>query len=120
MSKILEKVVYKQPDEYLSIHNIYDTFQSVFRANHSTETALISVIIDLKINSDSQRISILVFLDLTAAFDTDRDILIQRLHDSVGLACPVLFWFSSYLKDRSFYVSVGSFKSTEISGVPQG
>ncbi len=67
---------------------------------------------------------ILVLLDLTAAFDTaDHDILIQRLHVSVDLVGPALNWFSSYLKERSFYVSIGSFKSPEtkiFSEVPHG
>lgn len=41
------------------------------------ETAPAKVISDLQINSDSQRVAVLLVLDLTAAFDTvDRDILI--------------------------------------------
>lgn len=39
------------------------------------KTALIRVISDLKTNSDSKRLSILVMLDLTAAF-ADHDLLI--------------------------------------------
>lgn len=49
-----------------------------------------------KIKSDSERTLIWGFLDLTAAVDTvDHDILIQRLHVSVGLALPVLNCFLS-------------------------
>lgn len=47
-----------------------------------------------KIKSDSQRTLILASLDLTAAIDAVvHDILIQRLHISVGLAVAVS-WFS--------------------------
>lgn len=75
--KIFKKNVYKQPDECLSNHSIYDEYQSGFRSNHSTEAAPAKVINDLQINSDSQRVAVLLLLDLTAAFDTaDRDILI--------------------------------------------
>uniref|UniRef100_A0A3B4TS26 Uncharacterized protein n=1 Tax=Seriola dumerili TaxID=41447 RepID=A0A3B4TS26_SERDU len=61
-----------------------------------------------------QNAPILPLLNLTAAFNTDdHDILIQRLHVSVSTAGPILNWFSSYLKDRSFNVSIGSFRSAE-------
>ncbi len=121
LSKIPEKVVYRQLDTYLSTHNIYDTYQSGFRAKHSTETALVRVINDLEINSDSKKSSVLVLLDLTAAFYTvDHDILIHRLHDSVSLRGSVLNWFSSYLKDRTFHVAIGNFKSAEMKKIPLG
>lgn len=90
LSQILEKVIYKHPHKYPSTNNIYDTYQSGFRANRSTETALIRVVSDLNNNSGSNRICILVLLDLIAAFDTvDNNILIQRLHDSFVLDGPL-------------------------------
>ena len=44
ISKILEKVVFKQLIHYLEINNIIDPFQSAYRPNHSTETCLNHVI----------------------------------------------------------------------------
>ena len=122
--KILEKIVFNQLNEFLSANGVLDCFQSGFRKNHSTETALVKVLNDLWINSDLKMLSILVLLDLSAAFDTvDHDILIKRLENLVGLSGPVLEWFRTYLIGREFYVSIGDHRSkTSIMtcGVPQG
>uniref|UniRef100_A0A8C6K7Z1 Reverse transcriptase domain-containing protein n=1 Tax=Nothobranchius furzeri TaxID=105023 RepID=A0A8C6K7Z1_NOTFU len=90
----------------------------------STETALLRVSNDLLTHSDAGDCSVLVLLDLTAAFGTvDHHLLLERLGDWVGLSGSALEWFSSYLSERSFSVAVSKFRSSTISlthGVPQG
>ena len=124
ISKIIEKVVYKQLSNFLSSNGLFDKFQSGFRPNHSTETALIRVINDIRLNTDSGKVSVLVLLDLSAAFDTvDHTILLNRLETWVGLDGMVLKWFRSYLEERSYFVTIGSFESDRLAmtcGVPQG
>ncbi len=52
-------------------------FNLVLQAHHSTETVLIKIINDIRLNYDSGKISVLVLLDLSAAFDTvDHNVLI--------------------------------------------
>ncbi len=98
--------------------------QSGFRVHHSTETALIKIINDIRFNSDSGKISVLVLLDLSAAFDiVDHNILLERLENWVGLSGMALKWFRSYIEGRGYYVSIGEHKSKWTSmtcGVPQG
>lgn len=60
--------------------------QSAYRRGHSTETALVRVSNDILCAMDRQEVVILVLLDLSSAFDTiDHTILIQRLHDRLGI-----------------------------------
>lgn len=123
-SKILEKVVAKQLTAVLTAHNLLDKFQSDFRQKHSTETALLRVSNDIMMSSDVGECSVLVLLDLSAAFDTvDHSILLERLRQWVGVPGSALDWFSSYLSDRSFSVSLGPYMSETAAlscGVPQG
>ncbi len=112
IGKIIEKVVFKQLNNYLNSNGYLDNFQSGFRPHHSTETALIKIIFYIHFNSYSSKISVLL-LDLSAAFDTvDHSILLERLENWVGLSGMVLKWFRSYLEGRGYYGSIGEHKSS--------
>ena len=124
LSKILEKVVSSQLYSFLEKNGICEDFQSGFRPYHSTETALLRVTNDLLLSSDRGCISLLVLLDLSAAFDTiDHTILLHRLEHFVGINGSALAWFKSYLYDRHQFVAVNeevSYRSQVQYGVPQG
>ena len=101
ISKILEKVVLTQLQKHLSENDLLEIRQSAYRKNHSTETALLSVVDGLLRNADDRLVSVLALLDLSAAFDTlDHPILLQRLETTFGISGTVLHWFASYLEGR--------------------
>ena len=81
-------------------------------------------VVNLFLSPNKGNISVLVLLDLSSAFDTiDHPILVHRLHTDLGFTDAILQWFSSYLTDRTHYVSLSSHCSalTHVhSGVPQG
>ncbi len=123
-SKVLEKVVFTQLQPFLERNSVLKVFQSGFRANHSTESALLKVYNDILLTVDSGVSAIIVLLDLSAAFDTvDHTILVSRLEQYARIQGVALQWFKSYLSNRSFAVNVGEFLSTSVPltcGVPQG
>ncbi len=104
LAKILERVVALQLHNHLIVNNLFEPLQSGFRKFHSTETALVKVTNDLLLASDSGSLSILILLDLSAAFDTVNHIrLLNRLENVFGVSETVLTWFRSYLTDRQQY-----------------
>ncbi len=120
MSKNLEKVVSAQ----LCCSLLKIKKMKGFRSRHSTETALVKITNDLLLASDQACISLLVLLDLSAAFDTiDHDILIDWLQNYTGIQGQALIWFRSYLSDRYHFVYLNG-EASQLSpvkyGVPQG
>ncbi|KAF4080801.1 hypothetical protein AMELA_G00175420 [Ameiurus melas] len=106
-----------------SHNNLLDTKQSGFKSNHSMETALLSVTEALRLARATSRSSVLILLDLSAAFDTvNHQILLSTL-SNLGITGMILCWVESYLSDRSFKVSwSGGISETQqlTTGVPQG
>uniref|UniRef100_A0A8P4GUB4 Reverse transcriptase domain-containing protein n=1 Tax=Dicentrarchus labrax TaxID=13489 RepID=A0A8P4GUB4_DICLA len=123
LSKILGKTVASQIHSHLTHNNLYEQFQSGFRPLHSTESALIKITNDLLLAADSGLLTILILLDLSAAFDTiSHTILLNRLI-SIGISHTALDWFNSYLSGRTQFIQLQSFSSHQspvTTGVPQG
>ena len=108
---------------YLDDHGINDTFQGAYRPNHSTETALVKIFIDILLSLGTGKKVVLCLWDLSAAFDTMKHVvLIDRLRD-IGLQDKALEWFQSYLSDRRISVKrkehVSELQVVKY-GVPQG
>ncbi len=123
IAKTLERALFNQVSAFLTQNNLLDSNQSGFRSGHSTETALLSVVEALRLASADSKSSILILLDLSAAFDkVNHQILLSALL-AKGISGTVLQWFESYLSDRSFKVSWrGEVSELQhlTTGVPQG
>ena len=67
VSKLIERAVFNQTYDHLVRSGLYPLLQSAYRKYHSTETALVKVANDILLNMNSQRVTLLVLLDLSAA-----------------------------------------------------
>ena len=102
ISKLTERAVINQTYDHRVRLGLYPLLQSAYRQYHSTETALVKVANDILLDMNSQRVTLLVLLDLSAAFDTvDHEILLRRLTTSFSIRGKALEWFSSYFSGRS-------------------
>ena len=104
VSKLFEKIVFRQLYKYLPENKILFTSQYGFREFHSTELAALELVDRVSQYLDCGKISISVFLDMSKAFDTlDHNILIDKLK-FYGLTNTPLNWFRSYSYGRQQYV----------------
>ena len=124
IGKMLERLAQYQLRQHISTSPNYNTSQSAYRALHSTETAMTKVVNDLLTAVDSGKPTVLLSLDISAAFDMlDHDRLLNRATELFGLSGQVINWLESYLTGRTSYVSIGNRRSSTVNcttGVPQG
>lgn len=100
ISKIFERHIANQVQDYFHSTNIIHTKQSGFRKNHSCCTALTSLIDAWVKDIDSGKIVGAVFLDLRKAFDlVDHEILLHKLNLYHFSENSIKF-FKSYLSNR--------------------
>ena len=99
LSKLIERVVADRLDEHLRANNLYIDNQFGYRKGHSTESLLTKLLNNLLLSCDENMPSILILLDLSAAFDTvDHDLLLRILENIIGINASALHWFASSLK----------------------
>jgi hypothetical protein len=124
ISKLLERLFLARFQPHVVGSHNFNNLQSAYRPHHSTETALLLTLDSIYTAADKSQPTLLVSLDLSAAFDTiDHSVLLSRLNTSFGVCGATLAWLTSYLSGRSQVVRIGSSTSSTVTldlGVPQG
>ena len=124
ISKLVEGAATQQIQQHLCQNSLFPPMQSAYRQFHSTETALLRIKNDLLMAMDRQKVTLLILLDLSAAFDTIvHDILVDKLRNCFGIDGTVLAWIKSYLNDRQQQIKIDDVVSDSFNvshGVPQG
>jgi hypothetical protein len=124
ISKVVERAVALQLNEYLLSNGLPPRCQLAYRKKHSTETAMLCVMSDFLTAADERKVTLLGLLDMSAAFDcVDHNILLRRLQLRFGMAGDVINWFSSFLTGRTQQVVCNETMSAiqpVLFGVPQG
>lgn len=123
VSKIIERHVFNAFYDYLSNNKLITNCQSGFRPKHSCETALNSLVDRWLKHIDDGKLTGVLFIDLSKAFDTvNHNVLLYKLK-AFGICENSLLWFKSYLCNRKQCVGWNGIlsKSQNITiGIPQG
>ena len=126
---MIERAVCNQITKYVGTTRMAEKFQSMSKASHSTETALIKVKDDILRATNNQSVTCLILLNLSVAFDTvSHPLLLNRLQHCFSIQGTVLKWIENYMLDHSQRVSledsnnraVTLYHTTLKQGVPKG
>ena len=123
LSKIFERAVYNQLYEYFKNNNYFYKNQYGFRDEHSTELAANELIDRILGDLDKKRNPIVVYMDLSKAFDTLNHMILLKKLKYYGVNGTELEWFKNYISNRKQYVEIAGHQSSLANittGVPQG
>ncbi len=106
ISKIFEKVIFKQIYKYFQDQHLFYNAQYGFRTEHSSEYIVLELIDRIITEMDNDKIPFSIFLDLSKTFDPlDHTILLDKMK-YYGIDGAVHRLCESYLKDRKQYVDI--------------
>lgn len=122
-AKIFEKIIFNQLSKFIIQNNILSPYQSGFRPNFSTTTALLKFTNDVFSVFHKGQLTGAIFNDLSKAFDmVDHYILLDNIY-AIGFNQSAMLWFNSYLHNRpqcvAFQGSLSDYLLVD-KGVPQG
>ena len=123
ISKVTEKVIHNQTQNFSGTNIILYRYQSGFRKHYSTDTCLSFLTDKVRTRFEKGLLTGMVLIDLQKAFDTiGHGILLDKMN-CLGFSNSTVAWFNSYLTHWSFILNVGKEYSSpgKLScGVPQG
>ena len=93
LSKLTERIVARRIDNHMEINNLFNYKAFAYKKHHSTETMMLGVVSHILKGFDEDKCTVMMFLDLSAAFDTiDIDKLLVILSEEIGLSGVALKW----------------------------
>lgn len=124
LSKLIERCVASRLKSHLKENDLESPNAYGYKENHSTELLLIKVVDGLLTAFDKKHATVLLLLDLSAAFDTvDQRKLLKILRNEIGLSGKVYQWFESFITGRTQRVKINDEYSEVVEllyGLAQG
>jgi small basic protein len=124
LSKVFEVLMARQMEAHIRRNELLTVFQSGFRRHHSTTAAVLNDTEDIRLNMEDGQITVLVFLDLSRAFDmVIHGLLLCKLRNLQNYSDGARMLVDSYLNGRTQFMRCGAKESPVervTCGVPQG
>ena len=115
LSKLTERVVKERFDNHMRENRLHNKRAFGYKTGHSTETMMVGVTNDVLTGFDENKCTVMVFLDLSAAFDTiDVEKWLKILEEEIGIGGTALKWCRSFLTNRTQRVKINGQYSEEL------
>ena len=108
LSKLVAHCMLKQLLKCCDDICLLPDFQSAYCTNYSTKSSLVRMTIDILWAMDKLHTTMVIILDLSAAFDTvDHYVRLKILESQLGVTDTALKWYDCYCRPRSFKINTG-------------
>ena len=109
LSKLIERCIANRLNAHMDNNKLHSKHAYGYKKGHSAELLLVNVVDNILTGFDKKQATVLLLLDLSAAFDTvDQDKLLDMLAWEIGLDGVVYKWFESFIKGRSQRVRINN------------
>ena len=100
MAKIQERIAFDQLLAHLESQNHFTQRQACYRKCHSTQTAFLGVLGDIRNADDERKVTLLTLFNFSKAFDCiSHTKLLQKIR-RYNVSDAAIKWFHNYLSDR--------------------
>lgn len=123
VSKVFEKVIFMQLDDFFESNNLYDDLQFGFRSGRGCHDAICQVMFNVSKEVDKGNGIVLLSLDISKAFDSLKHNILLRKLEFMGIRGASNDLIKSYLSHRCQFVQINSAKSCSKQineGIAQG
>ena len=123
MSKVYERLIFRQMNAFIEEHLIINSNISAYRKGQSTITVLQAIRDDVIKDMRHGEVTMMVSADFSKAFDTIQSSNLIMKMSKLGFSKPFLKWTLSYVTDRRQFVVIDDKLSNMTAvkfGVPQG
>ena len=123
VSKVIEKIAYKQLSDYFENNNLFTPKQFGFRRNRATHQAVTKLTDHIRTNMDNSKLTGVLYMDFSKAFDCVNHACLLSKLPFYGITGIELDWISDYLFNREQQVVYDGTLSDPYKithGVPQG
>ena len=109
LSKLIERCVAVRLNKHMTDNSLHSKHAYGYKSGHSAEMLLLNVVDDVLEGFDKKQATVMLLLDLSAAFDTiDQSKLLDMLKNDIGMDGMVYKWFESFIKGRTQRVRINS------------
>ena len=96
LSKVLERVICEQLNDFIEKHDYLYELQSGFRSSYSTDSCRIHLLDHILKQQDKGQYTGIVILDLQKAFDTVNHKILTSKLIAMGVSQAAVNWFDTY------------------------